>query len=98
MNNKKILVVGGGLRGIIISDRLSKNYKVDLIEKLPHIGGILFSENWNGFYLDKGIHMFDNVNDEDTKLFQKILKNQPIQNGYVTGFNRHLHDSINYIE
>ena len=75
MNNKKILVIGGGLRGIIISDRLSKNYKVDLIEKLPYIGGILFSENWNGFYLDKGIHMFDNVNDEDTKLFQKILKN-----------------------
>jgi len=85
MNNKKILVVGGGLRGIIISDRLSKNYKVDLIEKLPHIGGILFSENWNGFYLDKGIHMFDNVNDEDTKLFQKILKNKFLKTSVKAG-------------
>lgn len=76
MKNKKIIVVGGGFRGIVITEKLRKNNKVDLIEKLPYIGGVLFSEEWNGFYIDKGIHIFDNVNNEDTKLVLKILKNK----------------------
>jgi len=73
---KKILVVGGGFRGIVVADKLRKSNKVNLVEKLPYIGGILYSEKWNGFYLDKGIHIFDNTNDYDTKLIQKILKNK----------------------
>ena len=73
---KKILVVGGGFRGIVVADKLRKSNNVDLVEKLPYIGGILYSEKWNGFYLDKGIHIFDNTNDYDTKLIQKILKNK----------------------
>ena len=76
MNKKKILVVGGGFRGIAVADKLRKSNKVDLIEKLPYLGGILYSEKWNGFYLDKGIHIFDNTNDSNTKLIQKILKNK----------------------
>ena len=76
MNNKKIIVIGGGFRGIAVADMLRKNNEVDLIERLPYIGGVLFSEKWNGFYIDKGVHIFDNVNNEDTKLVQKILKNQ----------------------
>ena len=73
---KKILVAGGGFRGIVVADKLRKSNKVNLVEKLPYIGGILYSEKWNGFYLDKGIHIFDNTNDYDTKLIQKILKNK----------------------
>lgn len=76
MKNKKIIVVGGGFRGIVIANKLSKNNQVELVEKLPYIGGVLFSEEWNGFYIDKGVHIFDNVNNEDTKLIQKILKNK----------------------
>lgn len=76
MIKKNILVVGGGFRGIVIADKLKKSNNVDLIEKLPFIGGILYSEEWNGFFIDKGIHIFDNTNDEDTKLIQKILKNK----------------------
>ena len=45
MKNKKILVVGGGFRGIVISDRLSKTNNVDLIEKFHYIGGVLFQKN-----------------------------------------------------
>jgi len=76
MNKKNFLVVGGGFRGIVIADKLRKSHNVDLIEKLPFIGGVLFSEEWNGFFIDKGIHIFDNVNNEDTKFIQKILKNK----------------------
>ena len=76
MNNKKILVVGGGFRGIVVADKLKKSNHVDLVEKLPYIGGVLFSEKWNGFYIDKGVHIFDNTNNDDTKLIQKILKNK----------------------
>ena len=76
MIKKKILVVGGGFRGIVIADKLKKSNNVDLVEKLPYLGGILYSEKWNGFYLDKGVHIFDNTNNEDTRLIQKILKNK----------------------
>jgi len=76
MIKKKILVVGGGFRGIVIADKLKKSNNVDLVEKLPYLGGILYSEKWNEFYLDKGIHLFDNTNDHDTKLIQKILENK----------------------
>lgn len=76
MNKKKILVIGGGFRGIVVADKLRKSNKVDLVEKLPYLGGILYSEKWNGFYLDKGIHIFDNTDDSNTKLIQKILKNK----------------------
>ena len=51
---KKILVVGGGFRGIVVADKLRKSNNVDLVEKLPYNGGIVYSEKWNGFYLDKG--------------------------------------------
>ena len=76
MIKKKILVVGGGFRGILTANKLKENNSIDLIEKLPYIGGVLFSEKWNGFHIDKGVHIFDNTNNEDTKLIQKILKNK----------------------
>jgi len=76
MINKKILVVGGGFRGIVTANTLKKSNEVDLIEKLPYIGGVLFSEEWNGFHIDKGVHIFDNTDNDDTKLIQKILKNK----------------------
>ena len=38
MNKKKILIVGGGFRGIVAADKLRKSYDVDLIEKLPYVG------------------------------------------------------------
>ena len=74
---KKILVVGGGFRGIAITDKLiKKNFKITLIEKSPFLGGVLFSEKWNGFYIDKGIHVFENVNNDYTKFILRILKNK----------------------
>ena len=76
MIKKKILVVGGGFRGILTANQLKENNSIDLIEKSSYIGGVLFSEKWNGFYLDKGVHIFDNTSNEDTKLIQKILKNK----------------------
>jgi protoporphyrinogen oxidase len=76
MIKKKILIVGGGFRGILTANQLKENNSIDLIEKSSYIGGVLFSEKWNGFYLDKGVHIFDNTNNEDTKLIQKILKNK----------------------
>ena len=76
MIKKKILVVGGGFRGILAANNLQKKYSVDLIEKSPYLGGVLFSEKWNDFYIDKGVHIFDNTRSEDTKLIQKILKNK----------------------
>ena len=76
ISNKKILIVGGGFRGIAIANKLlNHKNEITLIEKAPFLGGVLFSEKWNNFYIDKGIHVFENVNDEYTKFILKILKN-----------------------
>ena len=72
MIKKKILVVGGGFRGILTANQLKENNSIDLIEKSSYIGGVLFSEKWNGFYLDKGVHIFDNTSNEDTKLIPSV--------------------------
>lgn len=76
IKNQDILIVGGGFRGIIISDFLKKENTIDLIESSNFVGGVLYSEEWNGFYIDKGIHIFANIDDQFTKLIQKILKNK----------------------
>ena len=57
--NERWLVVVGGFRGIT-GKRSSVN------QRSRHLGGALYSANWQGFYLDKGCHLFDNNSDITT--------------------------------
>ena len=76
---KSWVVIGGGIRGIIGAYFLAKaNCAVTLIERAPFLGGVLHSQEWNGFYLDKGCHLFDNVNDESTDVMHEIMDGEVI--------------------
>jgi hypothetical protein len=73
-NSVHWIVVGGGYRGIMSSILLRRlGAEVTLIEKSGHLGGILHSNEWEGLYIDKGAHLFDNVDDRVTELTHEIL-------------------------
>ncbi len=72
---KKIVVVGGGVGGLVISYLLSlKKYKVTLIEKNKYLGGLAsgFKEKKWLWYLDKQYHHIFN-SDKDFFTFCKEI-------------------------
>lgn len=71
---KKIAICGGGFKGIMAAyTMLRKNAQVSLIEKSASIGGIMESIEYEGFYLDKGVHLFDGIVGEDREVIEDIL-------------------------
>ena len=73
------IVVGGGFRGIISAHVLRNvGYDLALIERMPFLGGVHHSEQWNGFYLDKGCHLFSNDSDESTDILLDIMDDEVI--------------------
>ncbi|SMF75521.1 protoporphyrinogen/coproporphyrinogen oxidase [Pseudobacteriovorax antillogorgiicola] len=67
MSRMQWVVVGGGFRGMSAAYLFSKSGKsVTVVDKGTSIGGVLSSIPWNGLFLDKGCHLFDNDSDEMT--------------------------------
>lgn len=63
------IISGGGIKGLFAAYQLSKLGKsVCIIEGSPFLGGVLASKKIESFYLDLGCHLFDNVNDQITKM------------------------------
>ena len=54
------LIVGAGLFGSIVARRLTDaNRRVLVVEKRPHIGGLVYTEKWKGINIHKyGAHIF----------------------------------------
>ena len=81
MNNKKAIVVGGGIGGIATAIRLSvMGYEVEVFEKNEVAGGKMYLIEKNGYKFDAGPSLFTQpVNIEE--LFE--LAGEPIEN-YLT--------------
>ncbi|WP_086932521.1 NAD(P)-binding protein [Agarilytica rhodophyticola] len=59
---KSCVVVGGGFKGMMAAFLLrQKGMSVSLVEKAPFLGGIMYSSEWDGFYTDNGVHLFDSI-------------------------------------
>ena len=68
------VIVGGGFRGIIGAHFLAKaGFPVTIVERNSFLGGVMQSQNWNGFYLDYGCHLFDNAKDDTTEVLLEIM-------------------------
>jgi phytoene dehydrogenase-like protein len=75
----KWLVVGGGFRGIVGSYLLAKRGReVVLAERGKQLGGVLNSAEWQGYYLDKGCHLFDNDSDAETAITLELMRQEYI--------------------
>lgn len=66
---ERIQVIGGGFRGMVQAYVARQcGYQVTLMESGIRLGGVLNCVHWNGFELDFGCHLFDNVDDQATSL------------------------------
>lgn len=87
---KTCAVVGGGFQGMIAAYLLTqKGFKVSLIEKAPVLGGIMHSWNWNGIYVDKGVHIFDSIPRNLGEIITDVMDGNvyPINFNYGSRYN-----------
>ena len=77
MANKRCAVLGSGYKGLVGAYLLSvKGYEVAVFDKAKNVGGVMNSIARDGFYLDLGCHLFDNVEREITRLTMDLLENE----------------------
>ena len=77
---KKIIVIGGGVAGLASAIEARKEgYEVILFEKNPSLGGLCFSFERNGYYIDGCIHWLTGTNEDSpiNKLWKEyeVIKN-----------------------
>src|SRR5215469_15667850 len=55
MINTEFVVVGGGIAGLTAAyELIQAGHTVELLEASPHVGGVIASQNVDGFELDLG--------------------------------------------
>lgn len=74
MTRQDVLIVGGGFAGIYAAWRLARGgLRVTLIEAADHLGGTLWSRDWNGYLVDPGTHNFDLRSPIGSEFYTDIL-------------------------
>ena len=67
-------MVGAGFRGILASYLAAKaGHSVTLTDRAPVLGGVMRSQDWNDFYLDKGCHLFSNDSESQADLMLDLM-------------------------
>ena len=90
-NKPSWLVVGGGFKGIMSAHYLLKaGMDVRLVEAAPFLGGVLYSEAWQGLYLDKGCHLFDHSDNRMTNFLFELTPSEcftPVNVDYASSID-----------
>lgn len=91
------IVEGGGFRGIAAAHLLARaGHEVILHERAPFLGGVLYSETWDGFVLDKGCHLFDSSNAEIAGFVHEVLDGNvaPVDVRYASRIDGRVADGV----
>ena len=88
------LIVGSGLFGAIFAYEAKKNgYKCLVIDRRPHIGGNIYTENIEGINVHKyGAHIFHTSDEEVWKYIQKFAKFNRYTNTPVALYKNELYN------
>ena len=76
MENKKVVIIGGGPAGLTTAYEIlkkDKNYDITILEQDKQVGGISKTVEFNGYRMDTGIHRFFSKNDEVNKIWKELL-------------------------
>lgn len=87
---KSCIVVGGGFKGMMAAFLLRRNgMSVSLVEKAPFLGGIMYSGEWDGFYIDNGVHLFDSIPKNLAAIVEDVMDGDilPIDFNYASVYN-----------
>lgn len=91
---KNIIIAGTGFRGFCDAVQLAKNpdYQITMLDPAPFFGGIAYSREVQGFYVDKGVHMFDSIPKELGTIVDEIMNHdtQTIEFVSASHFNGHV--------
>ena len=52
----RICIIGGGLTGLVAAHALAGEHEVQLVEKMPYLGGCLSSYDMNGYWIERYYH------------------------------------------
>lgn len=91
---RKVLIVGSGFRGFCAALRLLKNpsLEVHILDTAPNFGGVMYSRNVHGFYVDNGVQMFDSVPQSLADVVTEIMNGQVSDIDFISesAFNDHV--------
>lgn len=75
---KKYVIAGTGFRGFCDAIELLKTpgNEVTIVESAPFFGGLMHSLEIKGFYVDKGVHVFDSIPKELAPIIDEIMEGQ----------------------
>lgn len=95
---KVYVVVGAGFRGFCDTLQLLKEpgAKIYVVDREPFFGGISYSARVNGFWVDKGVHMFDSIPRELADNVTEIMDGQVREIDFVSvsAYNGRLTDGF----
>jgi UDP-galactopyranose mutase len=94
LNKYDFLIVGSGLFGSVCAYELNKKgYKVLVIEKRNHIGGNVYTEQFNDIHIHKyGAHIFHTNKKEVWDYVNNFGLFQPFQNEPIANYNGELYN------
>lgn len=73
---KKVLIVGTGFQGICDAAQVARlpGIELHMVDAAPNFGGILRSFQLNGFFVDKGLHLFSGTDTKMLAFLEEVLK------------------------
>jgi protoporphyrinogen oxidase len=91
---KTYVIAGAGFRGFCDAVQLLKQpgSTVHIVEPAPFFGGIAYSRKVKGFYVDKGVHVFDSIPPALGEIVKEIMDGQTCDFNFTSAsaFNRTL--------
>ncbi len=77
--NKKIAIIGAGISGLTIANKLKDNAQVTVFEKSKGIGGRMSNRRHENYSFDHGAQFFTAKTDEFKDFCQNMLQNKAIE-------------------
>ncbi|MCB0321116.1 MAG: NAD(P)/FAD-dependent oxidoreductase, partial [Bdellovibrionales bacterium] len=95
---KTYTVVGAGFRGFCDCVQLLREpgATIQLVDREPFFGGMSYSTFVKGFYVDKGVHMFDSITPDLAEIVSEIMDGKVRKIDFVSmsAFNGHVTDGF----